>query len=37
MSKKKQATKSEKQAVEKAPIELSDDQLDKAQGGNRLR
>ncbi len=33
MPKKKQATKSEKQAVEKPPIDLSDEQLDIAQGG----
>ncbi len=34
MSKKKQATKSEKQAVKKQPTELKDAQLDEAQGGH---
>ncbi len=37
MSKKKQATKTEKQAVEKPPIDLSDEQLDKVQGGTLQR
>ncbi len=37
MSKKKQAKKSEKQAVEKAPIELSDGRLDDVQGGGAGR
>lgn len=33
MSKKKQAGKPETPAVEKPPIDLSDDQLDEARGG----
>ncbi len=33
MPKKKQATKSEKQAMAKSPAELTEEQLDEAQGG----
>ena len=37
MSKKTTETKLEKQAAKKPPIELSEDQLDKAQGGGAVR